>query len=145
MKTVKLTDDDYLKQSEKLLEFDLTFDLSFQQAVANSWDLFINGSGKMEFIDGAEMDNQDIATILKTNKGEDYFYENLGVDWFMIINYPTKSNVIDGINDALSQFDKPVLIRDLKIKEDKENRKYNVILDLKVEDNLTQISFNVGE
>lgn len=113
--------------------------------MTDDWDLKINSSGKLEFIEGVDKYSQDISTILKTNKGQDPFYENLGVDWFMIINYPTRNNLIDGINDALSQFYKPVVVEDMDIEEDRTKRTYSVDLRLKVGGEFTEVNFNIGE
>jgi len=100
--------------------------------------------GHLEWIEPPEKYKQDIEVILKTNLGENMFHEEMGVNWFQIFDYPTKNNVKEGIRDALSQYTKPIIINNIEIEEDKLDRKYDIKLDITIEDVREELEFVVG-
>lgn len=115
-----------------------TFELS------EDWDLIIDGNGHLVWTTPPEKYAQDIKTILKTNIGENIFYEDMGINWFSIFDYPSKNNIREAIKDALSQYQKPVTINNLEITENKKERKFDIELNIKVEDAEEEITFTVG-
>lgn len=108
------------------------------------WDLDITAK-RLQEVEGSENDKQNLSSILKTFKGSDIFDLDLGINWIPIINYPTKENIKEAIKDGLSQYYKNVIIEDFEIKEDKERRLYYVNLQIKLEGQIEELEFAIGE
>lgn len=108
------------------------------------WDLSFSKSGKLEWITPPERFEQDLKIIIKTNLGSNSFHEEMGVNWFQVFDYPSKNNFKDAIRNALSQYYKPIIINNIDIEEDKDERKYYVKLDIKIEDVREEFEFTLG-
>lgn len=109
-----------------------------------NWDLDVK-SKRMQEVEDEENDVQNIKTILKTFKGEDIFYPDLGINWIPVINYPTEENIKNAIKDGLSQYYKNVIVEEFNIRENKSKRLYEVDLRIRLEEQVEELQFIIGE
>lgn len=109
----------------------------------DGWDIEVS-NGKSKMVEGPNKHAQDISVLLKTCRGDNIFEPRMGIDWIYLIHYPSVQNIRSGIEDALSQYHKNIIIDRLDIREDSVTRRYIVKLDLIVDKENIDIEFIVG-
>jgi|Deesub1362B_J571_1020462.scaffolds.fasta_scaffold00148_6 phage baseplate assembly protein W len=99
----------------------------------SSGDLVFNQLNRLEMVDGAEKVAQDIRIILKTIKGSDPFYPEMGVDYFKIFESSFNKKLIEAeIRKALSRYSYLKSIDEIEVSDLDSDRKVTITLRLTV-------------
>lgn len=109
----------------------------------NVYDLDIT-SKRVQSVEDNERNLQNIECLIMTDLGEDVFYPEIGINWFTIMNYPTKNNIKDAIKSCLSEYEKNITIESIEFEKDEVNRRMNVELSLRIDDETANVEFEVG-
>lgn len=113
--------------------------------MTDDWDFEMENK-RIQMIEWPQKAAQDIKMIVKTVKGENIFYPEMGINWLPIIHFPSERNVHKAILQAVSYYVKPVSIHKLKVttKTDKGRETIHVKMEIKVESDYETIEFDIG-
>src|SRR6056297_2442408 len=99
----------------------------------DSWDIDITDN-TFSIIKGNDKTLQDIEMVVKTVKGENIFYEQMGIPWLQIMQNPTENNVRNAIISALNQSPLNVALEEINIDNDYENRVMDITVKFRLQD-----------
>ena len=73
--------------------------------------------GQIDMVSGTELERQSMQTVLKTNKGEDIFNSDEGIDFYQILGKSVtedkvKTQIQSGINQVNTEFSTDYAIED---------------------------------
>lgn len=79
---------------------------------------------KIDMVEDAELEVQTMQSVLQTNKGEDPFDENEGIDFRQILGKKVTPDMVETqIRSGLNQVNPDYIIEDFECKVDKESRR----------------------
>lgn len=109
----------------------------------DNWDLQVEDND-LRMFDGKDKIGQDIEMILKTVKGDNIFFESMGIPWLQIIQMPSKRNVKNAIVNALKDYPMNIQIENINVDENHKDRTMNIMIKIRLDDETTEISLEVG-
>lgn len=100
----------------------------------------------IDMTEGIEFEAQTIETVMLTNKGEDVFDENEGINFRQILGKGITTDMVQTqVKSAFNQVNTDYIIEDFKYEVEKENRVSNVSIKARKSDgSIVSISNSYG-